>query len=186
MKPRADAVRSRERILEVARTHDARELRLNDVARDAGLGVGTVYRHFPTVRDLVEALSMQSLARLATAADAAAREPDELTALCGFIRAALDLQLEDPGLQSVLTDLERADPVVHGECTAARAQVHAGYAAVLARAQRAGAVRRDLSAAQLQLLVCGVEHAARLGSPGDRDVLLDVLLAGIRPAALVG
>jgi AcrR family transcriptional regulator len=180
---RADAVRSRERILDVARAHDVRELRLNDVARDAGVGVGTVYRHFPTVRALVEALSVQSLERLGEAADAAGAEPDALAALCGFLREALALQLEDAGLQTVLTDLERVDPDVHSECTVARRQVHAGYSAVLTRAQRAGVVRDDLTAAQLQLLVCGVEHAARLGAPGDRDVLLDVLLAGIRTAA---
>ncbi len=70
---RADAVRSRERILEVAKGHDAADLRLNEVAREAGVGVGTVYRHFPTVRALVEALSVESLRRLGDAADAAAR-----------------------------------------------------------------------------------------------------------------
>ena len=75
MTPRADAVRSRERILEVARGHDVRSLRLNDIARNAGVGIGTVYRHFPTVRALVEALSVDALARLSDAADAASAEP---------------------------------------------------------------------------------------------------------------
>nr|WP_034334072.1 TetR/AcrR family transcriptional regulator [Herbaspirillum sp. B39] len=177
---RADAVRSRERILEVAKGHDAADLRLNEVAREAGVGVGTVYRHFPTVRALVEALSVESLRRLGDAADAAAREPDPLVALRRFLDDALALQLADSGLQAVLVDLERSDPAVHSECTAARAQVHAGFGTVLARAQATGAVRADLSAAQLQRLVCGVEHAVRLGSPADRPVLLDVLIAGIR------
>jgi AcrR family transcriptional regulator len=177
---RADAARSRARILEVARGRDAAELRLNDVARDAGLGVGTVYRHFPNVRALVEALSVESLTRLGEAADAAAREPDPLLALHRFLDDALRLQLADSGLQAVLVDLERSDPTVHSECTAARAQVTAGFDAVLARAQAAGVVRSDVSAAQLQRLVCGVEHAVRLGSPGDQRVLLDILISGIR------
>lgn len=180
--PRADAVRSRERILEVARGHDARALRLNDIARDAGVGIGTVYRHFPTVHALVEALSVDSLARLTDAARAAADERDSLDALRRFLGVALDLQLQDAGLEAVLTDLARTDPAVHSECAAARVEVFAGYAAVLTRAQRDGAVRVDISPAQLQRLVCGLEHAVRLGDAADRDVLLDILLAGIRPA----
>jgi AcrR family transcriptional regulator len=181
MSPRADAVRSRERILEVARSHDPRALRLNDVARDAGVGVGTVYRHFPTVRALIEALSLDSLARLRDAADAAAREPDPEKALHRFLGTALDLQLDDAGLEAVLTDLADTDPVVHSECAAARMTVFAGYSAVLTRAQLTGVVRDDISAAQLHRLVCGIEHAVRLGSRADRVVLLDILLSGIRP-----
>jgi AcrR family transcriptional regulator len=181
MSPRADALRSRERILEVARGHDARALRLNDVARDAGVGIGTVYRHFPTVRALIEALSADSLARLRDAADLASDEPDPDRALQGFLGDALDLQLADAGLEAVLTDIARTDPVVHSECAAARMSVFAGYSAVLTRAQRAGVVRADISPAQLHRLVCGIEHAVRLGAPGDRPVLLDILLAGIRP-----
>ncbi|WP_404430482.1 TetR/AcrR family transcriptional regulator [Microbacterium lacus] len=181
MSPRADAVRSRERILEVARQHDARSLRLNDIAREAGVGIGTVYRHFPTVHALIEALSLDSLTRLIDAARVAIAEPDALAALRGFLEHALDLQLADAGLEAVLIDLARTDPAVHSECAAARSTVSSGYADVLARAQRDGVVRDDISSAQLQQLVCGIEHAVRLGAPADRHVLLDVLLAGIRP-----
>lgn len=174
-------MRSRERILEVARGHDARALRLNDIARDAGVGIGTVYRHFPTVRALIEALSSDSLARLRDAADAASEEPDPHRALQGFLGDALDLQLADAGLEAVLSDIARTDPVVHSECAAARLSVFAGYSAVLDRAQRAGVARADISPAQLHRLLCGIEHAVRLGAPADRTVLLDILLAGIRP-----
>lgn len=183
MSPRADAVRSRERILEVARTHDARSLRLNDIARDAGVGIGTVYRHFPDVRALIEALSADSLTRLNQAAERAVVEPDPEAALRRFLSEALALQLEDAGLEAVLTDLARTDPDIHSECAVARLSVFEGYASVLARAQRAGVIRSDVSAPQLQRLVCGIEHAVRLGSPADRDVLLDILLAGLLPAA---
>jgi len=181
MSPRADAVRSRERILEVARTHDARALRLNDIARDAGVGIGTVYRHFPTVRALIEALSVDSLLRLGEAADRAAAEPDAHRAFRRFLDDALTLQLQDAGLEAVLTDLARTEPGLHDECAAARGRVFAGYDAVLSRAQRDGVVREDLSAAQLQRLLCGIEHAVRLGAPADRDLLLDILLAGMHP-----
>ncbi|MET0780091.1 MAG: TetR/AcrR family transcriptional regulator [Microbacterium sp.] len=183
MSPRADAVRSRARILEVARGHDVRSLRLNDIARDAGIGIGTVYRHFPTVRTLVEALSVDALARLGEAADAAASDPNSDRALRRFLERALDLQLEDGGLEAVLTDLAREEPHVHSECSAARGRVLAGYAAVLTRAQRDGAVRDDITPAQLQHLICGLEHAVRIGAPTDRAVLLEILLTGIRPSS---
>lgn len=176
-------MRSRERILDEARRHDVRALRLNDIARDAGVGIGTVYRHFPTVRTLIEALSVDSLARLSEAAEASATEQDAERAFRGFLSDALSLQLADAGLESVLTDLARTDPVVHSECAAARAKVFDGYGSVLARAQRDGVARPDISAAQLQRLVCGIEHAVRLGTPADREMLLDILLAGIRPAS---
>ncbi|WJL94869.1 helix-turn-helix domain-containing protein [Microbacterium sp. ET2] len=179
MTPRADAVRSRSRILEAARTHDLRALRLNDVARDAGVGIGTVYRHFPTPRALVEALSLDALERLAEAGRVAAEEPDPGAALRGFLATALRLQLEDAGLEPLLTDMARAEPAVHDACAAARGQIFRGYEAVLVRAQRAGIVRRDLTAGRLHRLVCGIEHAVRLGAPADEALLLDILLAGI-------
>jgi AcrR family transcriptional regulator len=181
MSPRADAVRSRERILETARRHDVRALRLNDIARDAGVGIGTVYRHFPTVRALVEALSVDTLLRLGEAADRAVAEPDARQAFRRFLGDALALQLEDGGLEAVLTDMAQSDPGLHNECAAARGKVFAGYAAVLSRAQRDGVVRDDVTPGQLQRLICGIEHAVRLGSPADRDLLLDILLAGMRP-----
>ncbi|WP_347977644.1 TetR family transcriptional regulator [Microbacterium sp. ProA8] len=184
MSPRADAVRSRERILEVARGRDARTLRLNDIAGDAGVGIGTVYRHFPTVRALIEALSVETLMRLGAAADRAVAAPDAHAAFRGFLEDALTLQLQDSGLETVLTDLALTDADLHDECAIARGKVFSGYDAVLSRAQRDGVVRRDLSVAQLQRLICGLEHAVRLGAPADRDLLLDILLSGMRPAAL--
>ena len=99
---RSDALRSRERILRVARGQDRRTLRLNEVARQAGLGVGTVYRHFPTVHALVEALALETLHRMRAVAAEALAEPDAAKALAHFLRAALHLQLEEGGLQAVL------------------------------------------------------------------------------------
>jgi AcrR family transcriptional regulator len=99
---RASPQRSRERILRAARGQDRSILRLNEVARQAGLGVGTVYRHFPTVHALVEALTLDTLHRLRAVAAEALAKPDAGTALARFLRAALDLQLEEGGLQAVL------------------------------------------------------------------------------------
>ncbi|MGI9824617.1 TetR/AcrR family transcriptional regulator [Agromyces sp. Marseille-Q5079] len=179
MRPlRADALRSRTRIIEAARGHDARALRLNDVARDAGLGVGTVYRHFPTVHSLVEALSLHTLERMRSIAQAAMSEVDDETAFVDFLDGALALQLQDGGLQSVLLSPDDEDESVR----AMKAEVFAAFEGILERARTAGLVRTDLSIAQLEHLVCGIEHAVRVGDPADRQVFLDVLLAGVRPA----
>jgi AcrR family transcriptional regulator len=174
---RSDAVRSRSRILEVARTHDRHALRLNDVAREAGVGVGTVYRHFPTVHALIEALTVDTIGRMLKISRSAATEPEAGEALSHYLRLALMLQLEDGGLQDVL--LSPDDETA--EVREAKQEIYASFATVLSRAKDAGAVRENITIDQLSHLVCGIEHAVRLGTPDDRGPLLDILLAGLRP-----
>ena len=174
---RSDAARSRTRILDVARGHDTADLRLNDVAREAGVGVGTVYRHFPTVHALVEALSTNTIERMLEVSRRAADEPDAGAALFLYLDAALSLQLEDGGLQAVLLSPEDETD----EVRAAKHEIFEAFSGVLERAKRAEAVREDISLVQLSHLVCGIEHAVRLGSRDDQALLLDIFLAGLRP-----
>ena len=173
---RSDAARSRARILDAARDCDVRELRLNDVAREAGVGVGTVYRHFPNVGALVAALTTDTLERMRDLGRAAASEPDAGQAFESFLRGALELQLADGGLQTVL--LAPVDDAP--EVRESKEEIFAMFAEVLRRAQEAGAIRRDLSVRDVEHLVCGVEYAVRLGEPEDRDRLMPVLIAGLR------
>lgn len=173
---RRDAVRNRDRILAAARALPRGDLRLNDVARRADVGVGTVYRHFPTTHALVEALAAQTLLRMRDVTRAAETEPDPAAALERLLSAALELQLEEGGLQSVL--LSNQDET--DEVREAKREILTAWQGVLARARETGVVRADIDAPRLQRLVCGVEHAARLGPHDDRDVLLAVLLRGIR------
>lgn len=174
---RSDALRSRARILEAARAYGDAELRLNDVARDAGVGVGTVYRHFPTVHSLTVALARETLERMLGATRAALADPDAERAFSSLLSTALQLQLSDGGLQIALVSSTDEDP----EVTAIKRQLLAGFEETLRRAREVGAVRADVDALHLQRLVCGVEHAARLDG-GSADIYLDVLLAGLRPA----
>lgn len=174
---RSDAVRSRARILAVARDQDTSALRLNDLAREAGLGVGTVYRHFPTVHALVEALASDTLTRMLQLSREAATEPDAGIALASFLRSALDLQLSHGGLQAVLLSPDDETDDVRET----KREIFATFTAVLERARAAGAVREDLSVVQLEHLICGIEHAVRLGSTADSEPFLRILLAGIRP-----
>ena len=174
---RSDAARSRARILEVARRHNTQTLRMNDLAREAGVGVGTVYRHFPTVQALLEALTADTLELMVGISRRAAAETDPGVALSLYLRSALDLQLEDGGLQSVLLAPQDESPGIR----AVKREIFGAFEEVLRRAKDAGAVRGDLTLDQLSHLVCGIEHAIRLGTPEDRDPMLDILLAGLRP-----
>lgn len=175
---RADAARSRARILDAARARQSGGLRLNDVARDAGLGVGTVYRHFPTVHALTEALALETLERMVTIARVAAEHPDTERALVTFLDEALQLQLQDGGLQAVLLSPDDEEQSVR----AMKIEIFAAFEGVLQRAREAKLVRPDLSIVQIEHLVCGIEHAVRIGEPADRHLFLDILIAGIRPA----
>jgi len=174
---RSDAARSRTRILDVARSHPVHDLRLNDIARDAGVGVGTVYRHFPNVQSLIEALNVDTIDRLLEVARNAGAEPDPERAFSGYLRSALTLLLEFDGLQLVL--LSPADET--DQMRAAKAEIFGTFAVVLEEAKAVGAVRRDLTLDQISHLACGIEYAVRLGSPSDRERFLDVLIAGVRP-----
>ncbi|MFF7294186.1 TetR/AcrR family transcriptional regulator [Microbacterium sp. NPDC008134] len=174
---RADAARSRARILEVARAQRGDGLSLNAVAREAGVGVGTVYRHFPTVHALVEALSVETLERMLAIARTATDDPDTRAALSTFLDNALALQLEDGGLQAVLLSPDDEEERVR----AMKIEIFAAFEGVLERARREGIVRPELTIVQLERLICGVEHAVRIGNPGDRQLFLDIMLAGIRP-----
>ncbi|MFI2487643.1 TetR/AcrR family transcriptional regulator [Promicromonospora kroppenstedtii] len=175
---RSDAARSRARILDVARRHDPGALRFNDLAREAGVGVGTVYRHFPSTHALVEALTLDTLERLRVLVRAALAETDAGRAVADLLRAALGLQLEEGGLQPVLLAAEDESDGVRE----AKQEILGGFEQILVRARAAGVVRPDLSTEQVEHLVCGMEHAVRLGASSDREPYLEILLAGLRPA----
>jgi len=174
---RSDAARSRERILAAAADRDRAGLRLNDVARAAGVGVGTVYRHFPTVGALVEALAAGTVQRALDAARASLQAGDAGVAFDDFLTTMLDLMLGDDGLQHVLL----AAGGTSTEAGAAKEELVRSAATLLHRAQQAGAVRAEVTLDQLMHLVCGIEHAVRLGTPRDRGTITAVLLAGLRP-----
>lgn len=180
---RADAARNRERVLAVARRLLARgdaSLQMNQLARAAGVGVGTVYRHFPTRQALLEALVSEHLQALFDIAREAGTSGEPRAGLQRFLRALLDLMLADIGLAEVLNATRDAHPQtsrLKAECMAATEQL-------LARAHRSGVVRPEVGADDLRRLMCGLEHSVRIG--GNPKVLADryltILLDGLRPA----
>lgn len=179
---RADAARSRARILEVARECDPADLRLNDVARLAGVGVGTVYRHFPTAHALVEAVVASDLESYRRLAQRAAAEPDPGIALGLLVREGLALQLSDGGLQAVLlAPRDNSDDVAM-----LKRELEDVAESVVSAARQAGVVRAEVTLPRLQRLVCGIEHAVRIGGGADADFFVDAMLDGLRPGPADG
>jgi AcrR family transcriptional regulator len=181
---RADARRNRERLLAVARTGFAAEglsLPLDEIARRAGVGPGTLYRHFPTKEALFEAVVQDRLQRLADDARALRGAPDAGAALLGFI----DRLIEEAAPKRDLVDaLASAGSDVTAAVAAIAADLRSEVGQLLARAQRSGAIRPDLGIADLMALISGVLHALRAG-PGDRadpQRALAVLHDGLRAA----
>ncbi|MEU6058137.1 helix-turn-helix domain-containing protein [Streptomyces sp. NPDC047097] len=180
---RADAARNRARVLRVARERLAAgddSLQLNAVARLAGVGVGTVYRHFPTPQALREALSAEDLQRLVDEARRAAADEDALAGLRGLLRFTFEHALDDSGFAAVLESASDNE----ARTSELKAELDRSVTELLDRARRAGAVRGDVEADDVRRLLCGTVHAvcAGDGGPARAEVYLDVLLQGLRPA----
>ncbi|GAA4082696.1 TetR/AcrR family transcriptional regulator [Nonomuraea soli] len=183
---RADAVRNRDLVLATARRAMAEgdmSLQLNDLARRAGIGVGTVYRHFPTRRALLESLAEPAFTALLDDARVASLREDAWTGLRQILRTLLVQQLSDPAFTEVISTSPALDAspdtTSHREAFADLAQ------AVLERARQAGALRLDLTPDDLHHLVCGTAFALRLTPDPNAclDRYLQVLFDGIRTTA---
>lgn len=177
---RADSARVRARMLQVARDrlHDGDlELPLNAIAKSAGVGVGTVYRHFPNRQVLLEALAEESFASLVADARAAAADPDTAAALSRLLGSGLRMLRDDPSLGVVLGS-------AGAQCPATMrlgAELESAFAGLLDRARADGVIRADITADDLRRLICGVQHAVASG-PGDpTGRYLQIILNGLRP-----
>jgi AcrR family transcriptional regulator len=177
---RADARRNRARILEAARyacaEHGA-SVQMDDVARGAGVGVGTVYRHFPTKDALIAALVAEKF-RISTQNLREALEiEDPWEAFAEGLRRNAEVMAADVALREALTRLGPAA----GHSEQGRAELEALAGRLIARAQEAGALRRDVSVADIGALMSGLGS-----SMGRADVdwrrHLDILLDGLRAA----
>jgi len=180
---RRDAERNRRRILDAARVVFAERglsASHDDIAREAGVGVGTVYRRFPDKEELIDALFEARIEEIAVLAGAVADHPDPWTALVGFLTRMQELQSEDRGLK----ELVLGGPHGARRGQAARALIMPLAAGVLQRAKAAGAVRGDVELTDLFLVQLAVGTIAESG----RDIAPDVwrrtmtlVLDGLRP-----
>jgi|SRR5215469_2497141 len=182
-KPRTDALRNRQRILEVAKqafTRHGADASLDDIAKKAGIGAGTLYRHFPTRDALIEAVYRSEVEKLAAAARGFAEAMPPLEALRSWLLLFVDYiaakHIIGPALNSVTGGPSR---LYEGS----RSLVQEAIEELVKRAKKNGCVRRDVDASDLLRAVIGVSY---VGSEGDWQEsarrLVDILIAGSRPA----
>jgi AcrR family transcriptional regulator len=176
---RSDARRNRARVLEVAAEVFAAEglgVPVHEIARRAGVGTGTVSRHFPTKEALFVAILEQRLQALTAEADRLAAEQDPGAALDSYLRALLHEAAGNRAISDVLAgsgvDLETAGGAPDRD-------VSGRLRRLLAAAQQAGQVRADLDYRDLAVLLrAGV---ARRDDPAALDRMASVISAGMRP-----
>jgi AcrR family transcriptional regulator len=179
---RADARRNRDRLLEVAVrafSTDGPDVALETIARSAGVGIGTLYRHFPTREALVEAAYRSELDRLCDSAEEllAAGEPDR--ALRAWMDRFVDYLATKRGMAEALrmVIVSGGDPFAHS-----RERLTDALTMLLDAGIRGGSLRADVPVLDLLTGLNGVALAT--GSPGQRDQadrLLDLMMDGLRP-----
>jgi AcrR family transcriptional regulator len=148
---RRDASRNRERILEAARELFAErglEVTMDEIARHAGVGVGTVYRRFRRREEIIEALFEQRMEDYLALAERCLADPDPWHGLVDFFEQGLTMQAADRGLKELL--------VGHGHASESGARVRARVLALaerlIARARQAGVLRPDIGAHDLPIV----------------------------------
>jgi len=158
---RADARRNRERILQSARAAFADSgdaVQIDDVARHAGVGVGTVYRHFPTKQALLTELVRQTF-RLFTGWAREAREAggEPFALIEGLLRRIAETAAGDAGVQYALAS--SAAQAARSQAQAEQDELIAVIAELTGRARRAGTIRPGIEATDIAMLICGVVSA---------------------------
>jgi AcrR family transcriptional regulator len=179
---RADARRNRDRVLQAARAAFAvggSEASLDEIARGAGVGAGTVYRHFPTKEALFEAVVLDRIGELVEEARALSGDPDPGRAFSSFV----ELLAREGALKRDLVETLSSDGI-HlqlGEAPILRALVDV-LGELLGRAQRAGAVRRDIGVNDVMALLTGAAYAICHSGADDEQSsrLLAIMYDGLR------
>ena len=183
---RRDAERNRQRILEAARvvfaerglsgSHD-------DIAREAGVGVGTVYRRFPDKEQLIDALFEERIEEIADVARAATDDPDPWQGLVGFLVRMQELQSRDRGLKEIVLGGARGAE----RAAAPRALADRSTAGqILQRAKDAGAVRSDIELTDLpliQMAIGTIAEASRDVAPDAWRRMMSSCSTGCAPSA---
>ena len=181
---RADARRNRQAVIDAANklfTEQGLDAQMPDVARAANVGVGTVYRHFPTKDQLIAAIASQHFDRMAERGREDLELADPWEGISDFIRFAIQIQADDRGLCEIMSSRpELMD-------TAARA---AGLPELcdklVKRAQQSGQLRSDLDWEDVPMIACGIGHITQGGPPpsvGRWPRLVELILDGLRAPA---
>ena len=180
-KPRADSVRNRERVLEAAKTvfnADGPDRGLEAVARQAGVGIGTLYRHFPTREALYEAVYRREVEQLAELAEQLMVDPAPVEALRHWMHANVEFVATKKGMAAALAVAMQPPP----ELSAFTFQrLTAAIGDLILRARKTGEIRDDIGPEDLLRTLVGLCYMHN--TPGwQANVLrlVDVLVDGLR------
>jgi AcrR family transcriptional regulator len=175
---RADARRNYEQLLEQARIAFAEfgvDGSLDEIARRAGVASGTLYRHFPTRLDLIEAVLAEQIAELVDLGRGLLTAEDEFDALATWLRAALTHALTYRGLAAAVL----SSALDRGNVSTWHAEMFEVGAALLTRARQSGVVAADTDETDVLKMVGAIAWAAQ-DSSVQADRLLALLLNGLR------
>ncbi len=182
---RSDARRNRELLVASARELFARsgvDVSVEEITHQAGLGMGTLYRHFSTKEELIDAVLEDAFAELVDLAEQAAAEEDAWAGLAGFLEQALALHAVNRGLKDVLATRERG----RRRAEAMRARIQPPLRRLIQRAQEQGSLRADFTAEDLPLVFWSagrvIETTAAV-APEHWRRYLGLLLDGLRASA---
>jgi AcrR family transcriptional regulator len=178
---RADARRNRDKIVAGARAAFEElglDAQMEDIARRSGVGVGTVYRHFPTKEALVRALVVDKIETLAALAPPylEAAKSDGWEALAGFVRACAEHHMRDRALAEVVSTTPASEFIEISMDLGLMKSV----ATLLRHAQRAGTARKDLVATDVGMLFCGLSAVVQSFGEAAAPRYLELMLAGMR------
>jgi AcrR family transcriptional regulator len=177
---RADARRNHERLVDAARKVFADQgggASMEAIAKQAGVGVGTLYRHFPKRIDVVEAVYRDDVDTLVGAAEQGLAELDPWEALEAWLRAYVDY---GRAKRTFLNELHEAFEKNPDLKPASRDRIFAACERVLKRAQDAGMARTDIDGEDLMQLISPMCMNSTL-APEQGDRLLGMILDGLRP-----
>jgi AcrR family transcriptional regulator len=181
---RADAQRNRARILAAADsvfTTRGPTASTEAVARQAGVAIGTVFRHFPTKETLVEAVFVERARELVSEADALLDADDAGAAFFAFFARVAAQTASKHAFTDALAEAGIDDAPVQRATAKVGAELHRALGALLSRAQDSGAVRPDLRVPELVALLIGASHAIEHGTDADTQArVLAVVVDGLR------
>ncbi|TDV54102.1 TetR/AcrR family transcriptional regulator [Actinophytocola oryzae] len=178
---RADARRNYERIVATAREvffEHGVEVPLDDIVKRAGVGAGTLYRHFPTRDVLVEAVYRQEIEDLAARVREITKELPPEEALHEWMRSQVAFSIERSGLAAALKAAIDEESETFQYC---KTMLREAITVLVEEAKAAGVVRDDIEAVDVMRLGHGIGASAKYADEPGRERLVSIALNGLRP-----